>query len=102
MSEAIVVALITGGVSLIGTIITVLAVNRQTIAALDKQSAISDEKIQGEINVIKEQITTLSTRVEKHNSIIERTYALERRMDVAEEKQKVANNRIKDLEDDSK
>lgn len=84
MSDGIIVALITGGVTLIGTIITVLITSRQTVAALDKQSAVSDEKIHREIDVIKEQIKTLSEQVEKHNRVVERTYNLEARVDVLE------------------
>ena len=80
MSEAIIVALIT----LAGTIITVVITNRHTIAELDKKSELSDSKIQGEINVIKNNIETLSDRVEKHNSMIERVYQLEGRMNEVE------------------
>ena len=76
MSEAIIVALIT----LAGTIITVITANRHTLAELDKKSELSDAKIQGEINVINANIETLSDRVEKHNSMIERVYQLEGRM----------------------
>ena len=48
MSEAVVVAIVTAGLSLIGTVVTVLAANRQTLAAMDKKSELSDQKIQGE------------------------------------------------------
>ena len=71
------VAVITAACSLAGTIITVLVANRQTLAALDKKSELSDEKIQGEIKVIKTEIKTLSDRVEQHNNLIDRTYKLE-------------------------
>ena len=77
MSEAVVVALIAGGVSLLGTVISVFVANHATLSALEKKSEISDEKIQGEINVIKSEITTLSDRVEAHNRVVERTYRLE-------------------------
>lgn len=102
MDNAIVVAIITASVSLIGTIITVLSANRSTVSALQEQSKIADEKIQGQINVIQTEIKTLSDRVDKHNNLIERTYGLEKRMDVAEERQKVANHRIDDLESDKR
>lgn len=48
------------------------------------------------------QLENLGKNVEKHNQVVERTYSLERRMDLAEEKQRVANNRIDDLEDENK
>lgn len=94
MSEAVIVALISGGVTLIG----IIASHFSTIDKLDKQSAVADEKINGKINVLQADIRTLSNRVEAHNKVVERTYQLERRADVLEEKIKVANNRIGDLE----
>lgn len=84
MSDAVLVGLITGGLSLIGTIVTVLSANKQTLATLDKKSELSDEKIQGEIRVIKTEIKALSNRVEAHNNVVERTYKLEGRMTEAE------------------
>ena len=98
MSEAVIVALITGGLTLIGTVVTVVVSHRQTIATLEKNSAVADEKIQGEINVLKADIRTLSNRVEAHNKMVERTYQLERRADVLEEKASAANRRLTDLE----
>lgn len=98
MSEAIIVAIITGGLTLLGTVVTVVVSHRQTIATLEKNSAVADEKIQGEINVLKADIRTLSNRVEAHNKMVERTYQLERRADVLEEKASAANRRLTDLE----
>lgn len=94
MSEAVIVALISGGVTLIG----IIASHFSTINKLDKQSTVADENINGKINVLQADIRTLSNRVEAHNKVVDRTYALERRADVLEEKIKVANNRIGDLE----
>ena len=98
MSDVIMVALISGGLTLLGTIVTVVVSHRSTVAALEKNSELSDEKIHGEINVIKADIRTLSNRVEAHNKVVERTYNLEQKTAVLEEKVKVANNRISDLE----
>lgn len=94
MSESIIVALISGGVTLIGIVVS----HFSTVQKIDANSKVADEKIQGEINVLKADIRTLSNRVEAHNKVVERTYALERKADVLEEKIKVANNRIGDLE----
>lgn len=44
------------------------------------------------------RLEELEKKVQKHNNIIERTYALEKRVEVDEEKLKVANHRIDDLE----
>lgn len=44
------------------------------------------------------KLDELTKRVDKHNNTIERTYRLEEQMTLQEEKMKVANHRIDDLE----
>lgn len=48
--------------------------------------------------LIEYRLSELEKKVDKHNSIIERTYNLEQQTALQEEKIKVANNRIDDLE----
>ena len=45
------------------------------------------------------RIEQLEKRVDKHNNLVERTYGIEEKLEIHEEKIKVINNRIKDLED---
>ena len=78
--DAIVVALITGGLSLIGVIITNLAGQRQTEQKLETAQAVTDTKIE-----------ELTREVRKHNNFAQR-------VPVLEEQIKVANHRIADLE----
>lgn len=80
MSEAVVVALITGAVSLIGTIITVILTNNKTMQEMRVSQAVTDTKIE-----------ELTREVRKHNGFAER-------MPVVEEQIKVINHRIGDLE----
>lgn len=84
MSDAIVVAI----VSLLGTIITVWAANKRTLAELDKKSELSDAKIDAKLDkhqaVTDTKIEELTRKVEKHNNMIERTFKLEGRMTEAE------------------
>lgn len=84
MSEAIIVA----AVSLAGTVITVWAANRHTLAELDKKSELSDAKIDAKLErhqaVTDTKIDELTRKVEKHNNMIERTYQLEGRMNEVE------------------
>ena len=67
---------------------------------MDKRRA---AKAETEFEVLKatitEEIRHLTKEVEKHNNVIERVYALETKADVFEEKMKVANHRIDDLEE---
>ena len=44
------------------------------------------------------KLDELTKRVDKHNKTVERTFHLEEQMGIQEEKMKVANHRIEDLE----
>lgn len=102
MSDSIIVAIITGICAILGAYIgqSVAGAKATTnmINELKRHAEVSDAEIKGDIMVVKTELTNLRVEVEKHNKVIERTFALEKRMDVAEEKQKVANHRIDDLE----
>ena len=80
MSEAVLVALITGGLTLIGTIITGNRNARELDHKLDKKQAVTDAKLE-----------ELTREVREHNNFA-------RRVPVLEEKMKVANHRIENLE----
>lgn len=58
----------------------------------------SEEQNDKTIALIDYKLTELTKRVDKHNNTIERTYRLEEQMTLQEEKMKVANHRIEDLE----
>ena len=61
----------------------------------DKQHSIT-------IELIEYKLDELSRRVNKHNNLVERTYALEQHEAVIDEQIKVANHRIEDLEKEAK
>lgn len=77
MTEAMWVAFITGSLAIIGEIILSAKSTKELYAKLDKQSELADERMKGEIAVIHTEISELRKNVEKHNSVIERTYNLE-------------------------
>lgn len=74
------VALITGGLSLIGTVLTVLATSSKTNTTLKINQAVTDTKIDA-----------LTQEVKEHNNFA-------KRMPVVEEQIKVINHRLDDLE----
>lgn len=80
MSEAIIVAIITGGLSLLGAIVSNNRTAQSMDAKLDKQQAIMDTKLE-----------ELTREVRMHNNFAQR-------IPVMEEQIKVANHRIADLE----
>lgn len=87
MSDAVIVAVITAASTVIVQIIISGNSRQQMDAKLDKALAVQETRL-----------TALTEQVAKHNQLVERTYGLEERMSVAEEKQKVADHRISDLE----
>ena len=78
--EAIITALITGGLALVGVIITNVSGNRKMQSQLEKSQAVTDTKLD-----------ELTREVREHNGFA-------RRMPVVEEQIKVINHRIYDLE----
>ena len=80
MSAEIWVAIISGVCTLLGVVITVKNGNSKTLYRIDQ----------------------LEQKVKVHNNLIDRMYKVEDRLNVEEEKIKVADNRLKDIEDELK
>ena len=80
MSEAIIVALITGGLSLAGVVITCVATAKKNETAMKVSQAVTDTKIE-----------ELTREVRQHNNFAQR-------MPVVEEQIRVINHRLDDLE----
>ena len=76
MDSAIVVAVISGLCTLAGSALGVIAAGKLT----------------------NYRIGQLEQKVEKHNHLVERMYAVEDRVNLMDEKVRVANHRIDDLE----
>lgn len=84
MTESIIAAVITGVLSLAGTVITVLVANHRTTQEIRINQAVTDTKID-----------ELTREVREHNNFA-------RRMPVVEEQIKVINHRLADLEKEGK
>ena len=69
MSEAIVVALITGGLSLVGVVVTCLATAKKTEKAAAIAQAVTDTKLE-----------ELTREVREHNNFAQRTPVLEQKV----------------------
>lgn len=84
MAEGIIIALITGGLSLIGVILTNLSSHKKIENEIKTSQAVTDTKLDN-----------LTREVREHNNFA-------KRMPVVEEQIKVINHRIEDLEDEAK
>lgn len=80
MGEGVLAALITGGLSLVGVIISGLLTTKKTETAMKVNQAVTDTKLE-----------ELTREVREHNGFA-------RRMPVVEEQIKVINHRLADLE----
>lgn len=116
MSDTIVAAVLTFLASIGSAAIVSISNRDKTIRAVEdairsvkEDSKAQDQEIHAEIllfkqettgalDLIRKDISTLSERVEKHNGVVDRTYTLEKKTELLEEKQRVANHRIEDLE----
>ncbi len=78
--DAIIVALITGGCSVVGVVITTLATSRRTEQRMVTAQAVTDARLE-----------ELTREVRAHNNFAQRVPVLEEQM-------RVANHRITDLE----
>ena len=87
MDSTILASIITGAVAII---VCMINNHFQNI----KQAKAHNDNIV----LISYRLEQLEQKVDKHNNLVDRTYELERRAEVMEEKIKVGNNRISDLE----
>ena len=83
---SIIVALIIGGLSLLGTIYT-----------SKQQHSITIEEVKNEVSLIKKDIKNLEEKQDKHNSLIERVYNIEATLKVMDNREKLTEHRIDNL-----
>lgn len=76
MTDAIIVAIVTGAFSFLGVYFS----NRKSAA------------------LVEYRLKQLEDKVQAHNNLVERMYEAEDRLNIQDEKLKVANHRIDDLE----
>ncbi len=84
MSEAVLTALITGGLSVVGVVITNLAANRKMQYEIKQNQAVTETKIE-----------ELTREVREHNNFAHRVPVLENKV-------KVADHRLDDIEEELK
>lgn len=97
MSEAIVVAIITGACAIISQVVISIKSTKELYAKLDKQSELADAELKtqmevlrtyvdGQLTIIKNETSDLRKAVEKHNGVVERMYKLESDVGVQKER----------------
>ena len=88
---SIVVALISAVATILSVTLTTRAAARETDSKIEKQQAVFEA-------IVTERISTLAAKVEKHNTVIERTYKLEETTALQEAELKRINKRLEMVE----
>jgi len=91
MSDAVIVALIAGGLSVAAEVIIAAVNNKAMMEKLDKQSQLADARLEKAQAITDTKLEELTREVRTHNNFAQR-------VPVMEEQVKVANHRIEDLE----
>lgn len=96
MNVAVIAALITGGASLLGVIITTIAGNRKITAKLELTQAVMQKSAEMSQAVTLEKIANLAEEVRTHNNfarrmpvVEEKVCNIERRLDVIESERRI-------------
>ena len=84
MGEAVLTAIITGCISLFGTIITIIATTRKTQQAMETKIAVTETKLDN-----------LTVEVRRHNGYGERIPKLEGQVDALTDRMKQLENNLK-------
>lgn len=95
MSETIITAIVTAVLTLVGVIIQSRAQHSATMAEMQRQSELSDQRLDSKLDkmqaVTDTKLTQLTEEVRKHNDFAQR-------IPILEEKAKAADRRLTDLE----
>lgn len=84
---AVATSVITGGLTLTGVIFT-----------SKKQHDVTVQEIKTELALMHQEIGQLEHKQDIHNGVIERVYQLEKAVEILDERQKTANDKIDGLE----
>lgn len=100
--ESVLVAIITGGLTFLGSIYASKKQYDQHSTAIVDEFKTELAVLKVEISNIRKDINNLEKKQDKHNDVITRTFKLEQDVELLKDRQKVANHRIDDLEHDVK
>ena len=80
MPDAVVVALITGACAIVAQLIISHTSTVKLFAEIERKSELSDEKLQGKIDVMNTKIEELTREVRAHNNFAQRMPVLEEKV----------------------
>lgn len=103
--ETIIGSVITGVLALAGVIYTTRKTHQTTLTEIKSELDLARSETKGTIELVKKDITNLQDdltdldkHVKEHNNLVVRLYEVEKGVELLDDRIKVANHRIKDLE----
>ena len=103
--ETIIGSIITGVLALAGVVYTTRKTHQTTLNQIKNELDLSRTETNGTIGLVKKDITVLrdnlnnlDNHVKEHNNLVVRLYEVEKGVELLDDRLKVANHRIKDLE----
>jgi predicted nucleic acid-binding Zn-ribbon protein len=103
--ETIIGSVITGVLALAGVIYTTRKTHQITLTEIKSELDLTRTETKGTIKLVNKDVTTLrddltslDKHVKEHNNLVVRLYEVEKGVELLDDRLKVANHRIKDLE----
>lgn len=103
--ETIIGSVITGVLALAGVIYTTRKTHQTTLTEIKSELDLARTETKGNIKLVnkditnlKDDLTSLDKHVKEHNNLVVRLYEVEKGVKLLDDRLKVANHRIKDLE----
>ena len=103
--ETIIGSVITGILALAGVIYTTRKTHQTTLTEIKSELDLTRTETKGNIELVnkdiinlKDDLTGLDKHVKEHNNLVVRLYEVEKGVELLDDRIKVANHRIKDLE----
>ncbi len=94
----LIIAVIAAAGSIIGVVLTNNKSNREMAARMDKTQAVFEAHVTEQIESVKQDVRRLEAAQNKHNGLIEKTYALEKSVELQGAEIKRHGERIRILE----
>lgn len=103
--ESIIGSIITGILALAGVIYTSRKSHETTISEIKSSLNVTKVEMKGSVDLVKKDVSNLQSEllaldshVKEHNNMVTRMYEVEKGVEILDDRLKVANHRIKDLE----
>lgn len=94
----VLVPIISSLFTLLGVVLTTRSTHDKTISEVQKQLDLATQEFRMTKESIQKDINALEKKQDQHNNLIARMYGVEQSVNLLDERMKVCNHRLEDLE----